>query len=259
MQKLFNYISLSLFSSMLLIPETKAQEPIPPTDEIVDVNAKSSYDSKYRIIRTHLPTNFRGSQASVSRGIYIANFGSREGVQPGSIFRATHNGHIMGILCANHVGRDTTGLSIVRLLKKNSVFPAAIEIGYKLEPEEVLLETIYFKAGKLDMSPEMYERLRMSVRFVRSFPSTPLFVEGHTDAVGDEKENFLLSEKRADEVSNYLNQIFRIPREQLRSIGYGETRPIADNSTVNGRYKNRRVNILLRGISTENIILNTPH
>jgi len=259
MQKLFNYISSSLVFCILLIQETNAQESIAPTDKIIDVKAKRSYGSKYRIIRTHLPTNLRGPQASVSRGIYVGNFGSREGVQPGSIFRVTHNGNIMGILCANHVGRDTTGLSIVRLLKKNSAFPAAIEIGYKLQPERVLLETIYFKAGKLDISPEMYERLRMSVRFVRSFPSTPLFVEGHTDAVGDEKENFLLSERRADEVSNYLNQIFRIPREQLRSIGYGETRPIADNSTVNGRYKNRRVNIVLRSISTENIILDTPH
>jgi OOP family OmpA-OmpF porin len=165
----------------------------------------------------------------------------------------------VGILCANQVGKDTTGLSLVRLLRKNGASAAAIEIGYKLQPEQVLLETIHFKAGRLDVSHEMYERLRKSVRFVRSFPAIPLFIEGHTDAVGDEKKNFLLSEKRAKEVSNYLNQTFRIPHEQLRPIGYGETRPIADNSTEEGRYENRRVDIQLRSISTENISLGTPH
>jgi outer membrane protein OmpA-like peptidoglycan-associated protein len=260
MLKLSTYLSLATLNFVLLTPRGEAQQTIPPSDKVIDVKTINSNDSKYQIIRTHLPTNLRGPQANVSRGIYVANFGSREGIQPGSIFRAIHNGHIMGILSAIQVGRDTTGLSIVRLLRKdNSTSSVAIEVGYKLQPEQVLLETIYFKAGELDLSPKMHERLRMSVRFVRSFPLIPLFVEGHTDAIGDAKKNLLLSEKRAKEVSNYLNQVFRIPLEQLRPVGYGETRPVKNNSTVDGRYKNRRVDIQLRSISTENIDLTTPH
>jgi len=260
MLKLLTYTLLALFDFVLNTPKSIAQEPIPPSNNAIEVQTINSLNSKYQIIRTHLPTKLRGPQASVSRGIYVANFGSREGIQPGSIFRAIHKKHIMGILCANEVGRDTTGLSIVRLLRKDkSASSNAIEVGYKLEPERVLLETMYFNAGKLDLDAIMHERLRMSVRFVRSFPSIPLFVEGHTDAVGDARKNLLLSEKRAQEVSKFLNQIFRIPHEQLRPVGYGETRPIANNSTVNGRYKNRRVEILLRNVSTENMDHTTLH
>ena len=260
MLKFSIYLSLALFDFVLPTPQGEAQQTIPPSGTVKNVKTINSHDSKYQIIRTHLPTNLRGPQASVSRGIYVANFGSREGIQPGSIFRAIHNGHIMGILSANQVGRDTTELSIVRLLRKdNSTSSVAIEVGYKLQPEQVLLETIHFKAGELDLSPKMHDRLRMSVRFVRSFPSIPLFVEGHTDAIGDAKKNLLLSKNRAKQVSNYLNQVFRIPLEQLRPVGYGETRPVENNSTVDGRYKNRRVEILLRSISTDNIDLTTPH
>ncbi len=260
MLKVSIYVFLSLFHTILYTAGSEAQKAQEHSDKTAEIKTSKSHQGKYQIIRTHLPTKLRGPQASVSRGIYVANFGSREGIQPGSIFHAIHNGNLMGILYANHVGKDTTGLSIIRLIrKKNIASSAAIEVGYILQPEHVLLETIYFNAGDLNLTPKIHERLRMSIRFISSFPSIPLIIEGHTDAIGDPKNNLILSEKRAVEVSNYLNQVFRIPREQLHPIGYGETRPAEDNSTADGRYKNRRVNILLQSKSLEEINLTTSN
>ena len=54
-----------------------------------------------------------------------------------------------------------------------------------------------------------------------------------------------LSLRRAEGVRVFLNEVFRIPNEQLHPIGYGETRPIANNATSAGRKKNRRVDIVL--------------
>lgn len=66
-------------------------------------------------------------------------------------------------------------------------------------------------------------------------------VEGHTDSRGNDEYNQLLSERRATTVKNYLAERFKIPLETLVAIGYGETRPIADNGNLQGRQKNRRV------------------
>jgi len=66
-------------------------------------------------------------------------------------------------------------------------------------------------------------------------------VEGHTDSTGDETYNMKLSEKRAQAVRSYLNQKGGIPLHAMNTIGFGESKPIADNSSKDGRAQNRRV------------------
>ena len=66
-------------------------------------------------------------------------------------------------------------------------------------------------------------------------------VEGHTDNVGDEHYNVALSENRAMAVRNYLNQNGGIPLHAMNTIAFGESKPVADNSSQDGRAANRRV------------------
>ena len=68
-----------------------------------------------------------------------------------------------------------------------------------------------------------------------------LEIGGHTDASGDEKANQKISEKRAESAKQYLKDKFDILDYRLTAKGYGSTKPIADNSTPEGRSKNRRV------------------
>jgi outer membrane protein OmpA-like peptidoglycan-associated protein len=65
-------------------------------------------------------------------------------------------------------------------------------------------------------------------------------IEGHTDWIGSDAYNMGLSQRRADSVRTYLINK-GIDPSRLIAVGYGETRPIADNNTVLGRAKNRRV------------------
>jgi outer membrane protein OmpA-like peptidoglycan-associated protein len=202
--------------------------------------------SPYRIQHVHLPPGVRGPQAGVSRGRYIVNFGTRDGVQPGSIFKVLYKGELMGLLKTTRAWRDTTELTLVRLVNKSDIeSPYPLNPGYYLEPQLVLLETIQFEAGEPVIDPDMYERLRYAARFVRSFPQCPLVIEGHTDSNGKASDNMRLSQQRAEGVRLFLNEVFRIPNDQLHAIGYGESRPTASNSTADGRYKNRRVDIVL--------------
>lgn len=69
-------------------------------------------------------------------------------------------------------------------------------------------------------------------------------VQGHTDSVGSESYNFDLGQKRAEAVRRYLN-LRGIPLHRLAVISYGETEPIADNSTREGRAANRRVMLVV--------------
>ena len=68
-----------------------------------------------------------------------------------------------------------------------------------------------------------------------------LEIEGHTDSTGDASYNMMLGEKRAEAVRNYLNMSGGIPLHAMNIISYGETQPVADNATKDGRAQNRRV------------------
>jgi outer membrane protein OmpA-like peptidoglycan-associated protein len=69
-------------------------------------------------------------------------------------------------------------------------------------------------------------------------------IEGHADSVGSNEYNQKLSQKRAQSVARYLASHFLIDPNQLEIIGLGETRPLADNDTEEGRHRNRRVQIV---------------
>ncbi len=69
-------------------------------------------------------------------------------------------------------------------------------------------------------------------------------IQGHTDNMGDENVNFIVGRKRAEAVYHYLGT-HGIPLHRMNVISYGETAPIADNSTLEGRQENRRVVIVV--------------
>jgi OmpA-OmpF porin, OOP family len=87
--------------------------------------------------------------------------------------------------------------------------------------------------------------LKSAVEFVRKYPLANVKIEGHTDSMGTEQYNQKLSEQRANAVKNYLIQKGAVQRADISTVGYGESRPIADNKTDEGRAENRRVDILI--------------
>ncbi|MEW5806473.1 MAG: OmpA family protein [Acidobacteriota bacterium] len=68
-----------------------------------------------------------------------------------------------------------------------------------------------------------------------------LEIQGHTDSIGTEDYNMKLGEKRSDAVRKYLNEVHGIPLHAIGIVSYGESKPIADNNTKEGRNQNRRV------------------
>jgi peptidoglycan-associated lipoprotein len=103
-------------------------------------------------------------------------------------------------------------------------------------------DKVKFEFGKADLGSNAISELDELAAKVKSYgKALYLEVEGHTDNVGDEAYNFILAQKRADAVRQYLNQNGGIPLHAMNTISFGESKPIADNSSKEGRAQNRRV------------------
>ncbi len=109
-----------------------------------------------------------------------------------------------------------------------------IEVGGK-----VVLNNIFFETAKFNLLPESKVELMQLIGFLNANPKIFIEIGGHTDNVGEDKSNQVLSENRAKTVYNYLlnNQIHA---SRLTYKGYGETLPVAENGSEDGRQKNRR-------------------
>lgn len=78
------------------------------------------------------------------------------------------------------------------------------------------------------------------------FPDSQVEVEGHTDAYGSDELNQELSENRAMAVREYLLVSTQLPAKKIAASGYGESKPVANNETAEGRLKNRRIDLVIR-------------
>ena len=88
---------------------------------------------------------------------------------------------------------------------------------------------------------ESYGDIKNLADFMNQYPQTTTTVEGHTDSIGSDAYNQGLSERRANAVRNVLVNQYGVDGSRVNAVGYGKTRPVADNATDAGRAINRRV------------------
>lgn len=108
---------------------------------------------------------------------------------------------------------------------------------------------ILFDTGSARLRPESTPVLDDIRRTLEEHPELAIVIEGHTDSVGDEGSNRTLSQARAEAVVTHLTGA-GIDAGRLQADGKGESQPVADNDTVEGRQQNRRVVIRLAGEAT---------
>ncbi|MDR1084691.1 MAG: OmpA family protein [Deltaproteobacteria bacterium] len=118
--------------------------------------------------------------------------------------------------------------------------------GYKVDADGCPITVsinlhINFDFDKSVIKPQYYSEVQKVADFLNSHPLSTAVVEGHTDSRGTDEYNQRLSQRRADAVRAALLEQFNIDPGRIQAIGYGESRPIADNATADGRAENRRV------------------
>ena len=113
----------------------------------------------------------------------------------------------------------------------------------KYEPEKVFtLNDVYFDIAKATLKPESYPALNELAELLKAKPTMKIEIAGHTDSDGEDATNMNLSQERANSVVKYLVSK-GIAATRLTAKGYGETQPVADNSTEEGKKKNRRTEV----------------
>ena len=116
------------------------------------------------------------------------------------------------------------------------------------EGNEIVLRMVglTFASGQYDID-EVHRPLLEKVRQALDvFPNSQAVIEGHTDSYGGDEANMVLSRRRAEAVSGYLTNELGVQGFRLSAVGYGETRPIANNETAQGRERNRRIDIRIQ-------------
>ncbi len=103
---------------------------------------------------------------------------------------------------------------------------------------------VTFETDRSDIRADFFDVLHSVSLVLKEFDKTLIEAAGHTDSTGTHEYNQSLSERRADSVRRYL-RAQGIPDLRIIALGYGETRPIANNDTVSGRAQNRRVELTL--------------
>lgn len=104
---------------------------------------------------------------------------------------------------------------------------------------------IQFEINLNEIQREEKEKLAVVATFLKKYPDTTAVIEGHTDNVGTPEHNRELSQRRAASVVNYLVDSFQISPSRLTAVGYGDTRPVADNRTEEGKRLNRRIDAVI--------------
>jgi len=101
---------------------------------------------------------------------------------------------------------------------------------------------VTFDVDSAAIRPEFFGPLSNVAQTMNEYPESYIDVIGHTDSTGSAEHNQALSERRASSVGNFLVSQ-RVLQQRIVTYGYGETQPIADNNTAEGRQRNRRVEI----------------
>lgn len=102
---------------------------------------------------------------------------------------------------------------------------------------------VHFEFAKAHLDATAKTELDEIAEKVLQHPEYSVLIEGHTDYIGDERNNERLGKRRAEAVKNYLSKTWQIDTDRLITRSYGEDQPIAPNETTEGRAKNRRAEV----------------
>lgn len=120
-----------------------------------------------------------------------------------------------------------------------------IKVGNDARGTVVSMSDLLFTTGSSELGVDLKLGLARIAGILLLYPDLEVTVEGHTDNVGDQAFNQQLSETRAGNVMNFLVEMGVNP-ERLQAVGCGFSKPVADNTTPEGRSLNRRVDLLIK-------------
>ena len=131
---------------------------------------------------------------------------------------------------------------IIHIEKNKNITEANIDLQFDLYKSIFEIKNLNFETGKYEIQKKYFKELENLILLLNEQSEINIEIAGHTDNVGDEKENQILSENRAISVKSHLVKN-SIKSNRIICMGYGEKQPLQSNKTEKGRLKNRRIEI----------------
>ncbi len=220
-----------------------------------------------------MKTNFKKIVIGALSIILMANLSSCEATknasntQKGGVIGAA-GGAILGAIIGNNVGKKGSGGELGAVIGGVIGGGAGVLIGSKMDKQAQKIEEeipgaivkridngivvtfdeksgVYFETNKFNINSDSEELLTKLANILTEYPDTNVLVVGHTDSVGGDEYNMTLSKNRANAVTNFFIQTNSLDSNRFTTSWFGEQQPISDNTTSEGRAKNRRVNLAI--------------
>ena len=131
---------------------------------------------------------------------------------------------------------------LIFIEKNKNIFEASIELQLDSYTKIFEIKNLNFESAKYNIQNRYFKDLENLVLLLKEEINIKIEIAGHTDSIGDNKTNIILSNNRAKSIKSYLVKN-GILESRIKCVGYGEKQPITNNSTKEGREKNRRIEI----------------
>ena len=187
--------------------------------------------------------------------------------QKGAVIGAA-GGAILGAIIGNNTGKKGSGGEFGAVIGGVVGGAAGVLIGSKMDKQAQKIEEeipgavveriddgivvtfdensgVHFDTNKFNINSDSEILLNKLAGILMEYQDTKILVVGHTDSSGSDEYNMTLSKNRAKSVTNFFVQTKGLKGIRFTTNWYGEDQPISDNSTVEGRTKNRRVNLAI--------------
>ena len=184
------------------------------------------------------PKTVTGAGVGAATGAILGNVVAGSGKRTQGALIGAAVGALAGGLLGNYMDEQE------RALRAQT---AGTGIDVQRQGDNILLnlpEGVTFDVGQSVIKPQFYGSLDAVAGTLRQYDQTRIEIAGHTDSTGSAEMNQRLSENRANAVRSHLASR-GVASGRMYATGYGKTQPIADNSTADGRARNRRVEIVV--------------
>lgn len=217
-------LALILLIGLLIPFQSRTQTTAPVKVHLTDFKSKNLNGEQILFINQSTKTVIKG--ITNSAGIFTVNLPvGKYDIKLKSIGKA----------------QDYSTIEIPKIGDNQMYTEMTLEIKMSL-PKFFTLDNLHFESGQSTILKSSYNELAELIEYLKLKPTLKIEVSGHTDSDGNDQANLELSRKRAAAVKSYLIKK-GISGSRITVIGYGETKPVADNSTTAGKAKNRRTEV----------------
>jgi outer membrane protein OmpA-like peptidoglycan-associated protein len=199
----------------------------------------SSCDATRRASKQDKGVAVGATAGAVIGGILGNNVGNKNNTALGAVLGAVIGGAAGGII-GNKMDKQAEKIKTEIPGAKVERVGEGINVTFDENNPDGSKAGVYFETAKFNISPNSRLALDKLVKIFTEYPETNILVEGHTDNVGSDASNMKLSQRRANAVGEELKRD-GLAASRLTVKWYGESQPKEDNSTIEGRASNRRV------------------